>query len=83
MLSKMSDLFSFITNGLIKIGAFAFVALLTFEKIGGGTVGSFFGNSTKSVIKMIPVFRSFYIKYGEKNTGSQFVTQYFLILFFA
>ena len=42
MLSKMSDLFSFITNGLIKIGAFAFVALLTFEKIGGGTVGSFF-----------------------------------------
>ena len=32
---------------------------------------------------IIPVFRSFYIKYGEKNTGSQFVTQYFLILFFA
>ena len=34
-------------------------------------------------IKIKPVFRSFYIKYGEKNTGSQFVTQYFLILFFA
>ena len=60
MLSKMSDLFSFITNGLIKIGAFAFVALLTFEKIGGGTVGSFFGNSTKSVIKMIPVVGDIY-----------------------
>ena len=33
MLSKMSDLFSFITNGLIKIGAFAFVALLTLTTI--------------------------------------------------
>lgn len=50
MLSKMSDLFSFITNGLIKIGAFAFVALLTFEKIGGYS-RFIFGNSTKSVIK--------------------------------
>lgn len=60
MLSKMSELFSFITNNLIRIGALAFIALLTFEKIGGNTVGSFFGNSTKSVIKMIPVVGDIY-----------------------
>lgn len=60
MLSKMSDLFSFITNNLIKIGALSFIAILTFEKIGGGTVGSFLGNSTKSVIKMIPVVGDIY-----------------------
>ena len=40
-------------------------------------------NKMNKLYKTKPVFRSFYIKYGEKNTGSQFVTQYFLILFFA
>lgn len=60
MLSKMSDLFNFITNSLIKVGALAFIAILTFEKIGGGTVGSFLGNGAKSVIKMIPVVGDIY-----------------------
>ena len=60
MLSKMCELFHYITINLIKIGGIGFVSILLFGKIGGNTIESFLGNSTKSVVKMIPFVGNIY-----------------------
>ncbi|MGN1318981.1 MAG: hypothetical protein ACI4VF_08170, partial [Lachnospirales bacterium] len=55
MLNKMSDLFSNITNYIIKFGGYIFMAIMGFWRVGGGGVNKIINTSLKSVVKTVPV----------------------------
>lgn len=55
LLDKLSDLFMRMTSLGLKVCAYAFVFLITIERISGGIINKSLGSSVKSVIKMVPV----------------------------